>query len=125
MDDKEKQLLRLRLIISRLDAAILVLLAANNNPEFKEGEQKSMAALLELRNEVVILLGKIKTELGLPIYCPQKEGEKLKRLKTVANLLDLSISDQEIDEFFRAVFKKSRQIQEQQRETDQRPQTAN
>lgn len=116
---EDPRLIRLRLTIGRLDAAILTMLSVLQKPDQKPEQlqmaQQEIARLWSDRDKVVLAIGRIKQELGLPIYHPDVEREKIERLQTIAKEIHLNISPEGIKKLFLCIFAQSREMQEARR----------
>ena len=105
MEPKEV-LVKARVLISNIDIMMLLLLTTGERLKFG-----LLSKLKESRNAVVLKIGKAKKELGLPIHCPARESEELKRLQKFARMAHLPISPAEIESFFQDIFIRSRELQ--------------
>lgn len=116
------KLKELRSIINRLDVTLLFLLNVRKNKLMKSEDVLVMEArIIKVRMDAAALVGQEKLRLDLPIYQPNREEEKFKRLELIAKDRNMSLSSEEIRKYFQALFNESRVIQESQKVNINKP----
>ena len=112
-DQTDKRLIRLRLALHKLDAAILAMLPGTKDPSMKGSTETVIKGIRESRNKIVLAIGELKQELGLETHHPEVEEQKIVDLIKIAEHQKLDLTPEEIRTFFSALFEKSRELQDQ------------
>ena len=110
--EAEDMLVKLRVLISKLDAILLYLLGLRKSQGILDKVEKQ---ILETRTKAALSVEELKRELDLPIHCPEREAQELADMKQIAASQDMQLTETEIEEYFTRIFAASGQAQEKQR----------
>lgn len=106
----EKKLDIYRSLIGTIDITMLLRLARKTDTD-----DDCLLELMEARDQAVIKVAEAKEKLGLDVHNQTLEAKKLAKLQETAEGLELGLCPEKIEEFFRKVFERARQIQHKRR----------